>query len=145
MIMNQLISSHLVKGLLKLNTDFTIFLFPVIELSDKQFQLLLELGGLTLSGGGLDFCKLEIQDQISDLLLSISGRSERHFTSNFNLFFQGVHALIIDKGNTLKVFSLNLHSFSCSSSLSQLSTLDLETAVGTGDIVVEKRESTLES
>ena len=65
MLMNQLISSHFVKGLLKLNADFAIFLFPIVELSNKQFQLLLELGGLTLSGGSLDFCKLEIQDQIS--------------------------------------------------------------------------------
>merc|ERR1739838_1268864 len=71
-VINQLSNiSHFVEGLLKLNADFAIFFLPFIELSNKQVQLLLELGSLTLSGGSLDFCKLEIQDQVSNLLLGI--------------------------------------------------------------------------
>merc|ERR1719295_2072678 len=67
----RLIAGHLVEGLLELDADLAVSVLPLVELSDKQVQLLLELGGLTLSGGGLDLGELQVHRQISDLLLGL--------------------------------------------------------------------------
>merc|ERR1712142_1340661 len=200
----RLITGHFIEGLLKLDADFAVFLLPLVELSDEEFQLLRELGSLALSRRRLDFRELEIQYQISDFLLGllvafegvglgqlesfhvlsndvelffqivdlpfgffvffrravelnlghgelsrnflgVSGGSEGDLAGSLNGFLQGVHSLVIHEGLSLQGLPLNLHSFRCCGSLGQLVALDLETAVGTGDIVVEKRESTLES
>ena len=63
--MVRLIAGHLVEGLLELDADLAISFLPLVELSDEQVQLLLELGGLTLSGGSLDLSELQVHRQIS--------------------------------------------------------------------------------
>ena len=61
----RLISGHLVEGLFELDADLAISVLPVVEVGDEEIQLLLELGGFTLGGGGLDFRELQVHRQIS--------------------------------------------------------------------------------
>merc|ERR1719259_923138 len=70
-VLECLVSGHLVEGLFEFDADFLVLFLPFVEFLDQGVQLLLQLSSFTLSSGCLDLSKLQVQRQISDLLLAL--------------------------------------------------------------------------
>merc|ERR1712221_1229 len=68
---------------------------------------------------------------------------EGDLAGGLDVLLEGVHALVVDEGLGFKDLALDLNSLGGGGGLGQLGALDLKTALGSGDVIVEQRGSTL--